>query len=90
MTRPRSEIVDRENGGFYHLGSRCVRRAMLCGKDPDTGRDFSHRRGWIENLLLDLTDVFTVHVCEYSVMSNHYHITVNYTPQERRAIQKSS
>ena len=83
MTRPRSEIVDRENGGFYHLGSRCVRRAMLCGKDPDTGRDFSHRRTWIENLLLELTDVFTVHVCEYSVMSNHYHITVNYTPRER-------
>ena len=40
MTRPRSEIVDRENGGIYHLGSRCVRRALLCGRDPGTGRDF--------------------------------------------------
>ncbi|MCE2459708.1 MAG: hypothetical protein J4F38_02890 [Pseudomonadales bacterium] len=83
MTRPRSEIVDRENGGFYHLGSRCVRRAMLCGKDPDTGRDFSHRRTWIEDRLLELADIFTVHVCTYVVMSNHYHITLNYTPQER-------
>ena len=55
MTRPRSEIVDRENGGFYHLGSRCVRRALLCGKDPHTSRDFSHRRVWIEDRLLELT-----------------------------------
>ena len=83
MTRPRSELVDRENGGFYHLGARCVRRAMLCGEDPDTGRDFSHRRAWIEKLMLELAEVFTVHVNEYAVMSNHYHITVDYRPQER-------
>lgn len=83
MTRPRSEIVDRENGGIYHLGSRCVRRAMLCGEDPHTGRDFSHRRAWIEDRLLELTEIFTVHVCSYVVMSNHYHITANYTPRER-------
>lgn len=83
MTRPRSELVDRENGGFYHLGARCVRRAMLCGEDPVSKRDFSHRRAWIENLMLELAEVFTVHVTEYAVMSNHYHITVDYCPRER-------
>ena len=83
MTRPRSQLIDRENGGFYHLGSRCVRRAMLCGEDPVTGRDFSYRRAWIENLLLSLTEVFTVEVCSFAVMSNHYHITANYRPQQR-------
>ena len=83
MTRPRSELIDRENGGYYHLGSRCVRRAMLCGHDPVTGMDYSHRRRWIEELLLALADVFTVGVCEYVVMSNHYHIIVTYQPQER-------
>ena len=83
MTRPRSELIDREQGGFYHLGSRCVRRAMLCGEDPLTGRDCSHRRAWIEDRLLELAEVFTVHVYAYAVMSNHYHITVDYRPQER-------
>ena len=62
MTRSRSELVDREDGGFYHLGGRCVRRAMLCG------RDLSHRRGWIEKLMLEFAEVFTVHVTEYAVM----------------------
>ena len=83
MTRPRSEIVDRENGGIYHVGGRCVRRAMLFGKDSASGRDFSHRRGWIVNLALQFAEVFTVHVVEYAVMSNHYHLVVLYRPQDR-------
>jgi len=33
--------------------------------------------------MLSLTEVFTVYVREYAVMSNHYHITVDYRPQER-------
>ena len=60
-----------------------LRRAMLCGTDPLTGLDFSHRRAWIEQRLLLRTQVFTVHVETYSVMSNHYHITVHYTPKDR-------
>ncbi len=84
MTRPRSELVDRENGGFYHLFNRCVRQAWLCGEDPNTGENFDHRRGWIEHRLLALTDVFAVDVYAYAVMSNHYHIVVNYCPTRAR------
>ena len=80
MTRPRSELVDRENGGFYHLFSRCVRQAWLCGEDPNTGENFDHRRGWIERRMLLLAQVFAVDVYAYAVMSNHYHIVVNYCP----------
>lgn len=48
-----------------------------------SGRDLSHRRAWVENRLLQLADIFTVHVYAYAIMSNHYHITVAYRPQER-------
>ena len=84
MTYPRSELVDRENGGFYHLFNRCVRQAWLCGEDPYTGENFDHRRGWIERRLLALTDVFAIDVYAYAVMSNHYHIVVNYCPARAR------
>ena len=80
MTRPRCELVDRENGGFYHLINRCVRQAWLCGEDPITGENFDHRRDWIERRLLLLTEVFPIDVYAYAVMSNHYHIVVNYCP----------
>ena len=85
MTRPRSELVDRENGGFYHLFNRCVRQAWLCGEDPYTGQNFDHRRDWIEHRLLFLTEVFAVDVYAYAVMSNHYHIVVNYCPARARS-----
>lgn len=80
MARPRSELVDRENGGFYHLYNRCVRQAWLCGQDPYTGENFDHRREWIEQRLLTLTAVFPIDVYAYAVMSNHYHIVINYCP----------
>ena len=56
---------------------------MLCGEDPVTGLDLSHRRGWIEDRLLELTEIFTVHIYAHAVMSNHYHATADYRPQER-------
>lgn len=80
MTRPRKQLIDRENGGFYHIVSRCVRRAWLTGRDPVSGRDFSHRRDWIEARLLVLSTIFTIDVYGYAVMSNHYHIVLHYRP----------
>ena len=81
MTRPRSKLIDRDIGGFYHIVSRCVRRTRLTGQDPTTGKDFSHRRSWIEARLLALTNVFAVDVLGYAVMSNHYHIVIHYRPR---------
>lgn len=83
MTVPRYLLIDRENGGYYHVGARCVRRAWLCGQDPVSGRDFSHRRSWIEDRLLVLAELFTVKIYSYVVMSNHYHISLHYRPQEK-------
>ena len=80
MTYPRSHLIDRENGGFYHLISRCVRRAWLCGEDPLTGRSFEHRRQWIEDRMFKLATCFTVELYAYAVMSNHYHIVLHIDP----------
>ncbi len=42
-----------------------------------SGKNFNHRRGWIERRICELASVFSVDVAAYSVMSNHYHIVLH-------------
>jgi REP element-mobilizing transposase RayT len=80
MTYPRSQLVSDEEPGFFHCVSRCVRRAFLCGFDSATGKDFEHRRGWIESRIFKLAECFAVSVYAYAVMSNHFHIVLRADP----------
>ena len=78
MTYPRSHLIDPQ-GGTYHVCSRFVRRTFLCGVDALTGKDFSHRRKWIEDRILELSQIFSISIYAYAVMSNHYHIVLTIT-----------
>jgi REP element-mobilizing transposase RayT len=76
MAYPRSSVVSVADTPYYHCISRCVRRAFLCGEDRFTGKSFAHRRAWILARLQLLTEVFTIDLCAYALMSNHYHLVV--------------
>jgi len=76
MTTARSQLISIDDTPYYHVITRCVRRAFLAGYDKPTKTSFEHRRQWIVNRMLELSDIFSIGICSYSVMSNHYHIVL--------------
>ena len=84
MATPRHLLVDPENECDYHLVSRCVRRAFLCGVDEYTGRDCSHRRTWLVERLRQLAPCFAVDVYAFTVLSNHFHLVLRHDPLAHR------
>ena len=80
MTKPRSHYVDPRNARFYHLTSRCVRRAFLLGQDPVSNRNHHHRKNIFLKRLKQLARYFTVDIMGYAIMSNHIHLVVRFDP----------
>ncbi|MCL1091574.1 transposase [Shewanella profunda] len=76
MPRPRRTQISLEDTPFYHCCSRVVRRAFLCGDDDYSGKNYDHRRAWVESLLFELEAVFAIDMVAFAVMSNHLHVVL--------------
>ena len=89
MTIARNHHLFINEPTYFHLISRCVRRAYLCGKDKYSGKRYDHRKRWLEKRLFDLTELFFVDLYGYAIMSNHYHLLVCTRPDDmQRASDK--
>lgn len=82
MPRPRQSLINIADTPYYHVTSRCVRRAYLCGYDEKSGVSFEHRKQWLEDRIRLLSSIFTIDLCAYAVMSNHYHMVVRLSPEQ--------
>ncbi|QJT22740.1 transposase [Aeromonas media] len=80
MTIARSRQISLQDTPYYHVVSRCVRRAFLCGEDAHSGQSYEHRRQWVVDKLGQLSRLFAIGICAYAVMNNHYHLVLKVEP----------
>ena len=76
----RGDLVDPNEIAAFHCISRTVRRSFLCGRDAVSGRDYEHRRNWIEQRIQFLAGQFGIDVLGFAVMSNHLHLVLRSRP----------
>ena len=62
MTQARSFQISLTDTNYYHLVSRCIRHAFLCGKDNYTKKSYEHRRQWMVDRIRFLSSIFAIEV----------------------------
>jgi hypothetical protein len=63
-----------------HVMSRVVRRCFLMGTDDLTGKNYDHRKSWVENELKRLAAWFGIDLLTFAIMSNHMHLILRSRP----------
>ena len=77
---PRRDVFEPAVVGIYHCYNRCSQRAFLCGLDPVTGQDFSHRKQWLRGRLKELAAAMAVDVLDYAILDSHFHVVLRNRP----------
>ena len=60
--------------------ARTNRRCFLLGDDLLTGKNFDHRKQWIEDKLQQLAASFGIDLLAFSCLSNHFHLVLRSRP----------
>ena len=80
MRCPRSELIDQNEINVLHVMSRTTRRCFLFGDDTLTGKNYDHRKVWIEETLEHFAAQFGIDLLAYAILSNHFHLVLRTRP----------
>ena len=76
----RAEVFAAEEIAIVHVMNRVVRRCFLLGRDAVTGKNYDHRKRWIEDELKHLAAAFGIDLLGYALLSNHLHLILRSRP----------
>ena len=76
----RAEIFDPAEIVAVHLIGKTVRSCYLMGIDERSGKNFDHRKRWLEEKLKHLAAKFGIDLLAFSCMSNHFHLLLRSRP----------
>lgn len=81
MPVPRYRQINQQTKNYYHIYSRCVQQERLCGYDPKTCKDYSHRKAYMLKRLYLLVSIFPVDLASHSILDDHYHLALFHKPE---------
>ena len=76
----REEVFSPDEIAIVHVMNRVVRKAFLLGTDEVTGRNYDHRKVWIEALIQHFASQFGIDVLVFAILSNHFHAVLRSRP----------
>jgi hypothetical protein len=76
----RAEVFAADEIAIVHVMNRVVRRCFLMGRDERTGRNYDHRKLWIEQLLEHFASCFGLDLLAFAILSNHFHLILRSRP----------
>ena len=76
----RAELFAPDEVAIVHVMNRVVRRCFLLGADPLTGKNYDHRKPWIEEELRRLAGGFGIDLLGFAILSNHFHLILRSRP----------
>lgn len=77
---PRGEIYTPDEIAIVHTMARCVRQSFLMGYDATTGKNYDHRKEWIEKRLEHLAAGFAIDLLSFAILENHFHLVLRSRP----------
>ncbi len=76
----RSEVVDPNEVQVLHVISRTTRACWLFGEDSISGKNYDHRKVWIEEYLQRFAACFAIDLLSFAILSNHFHLVLRSRP----------
>ena len=76
----RAEVFAADEIAIVHVMNRTVRRCFLLGDDPVTGKNYDHRKEWLDDQLVHQAKHFGIDLLCQAIMSNHFHLVLRSRP----------
>ena len=77
---PREEIYSPDEIACVHVMNRVVRRCFLMGDDPFTGKNYDHRKLWMEQRNELHAACFGIDLLGMTILDNHFHLVLRSRP----------
>jgi len=76
----RVEIFAADEIAIVHVMNRTVRRCFLFGEDAVSGKNYDHRKVWIDEQLTHQAKHFGIDLLCQAILSNHFHLVLRSRP----------